>query len=123
MSKRIVVCANGTWDEPGKNTNVYKLYKALKVSADQISHYDDGVGSDRSEVRTGHKARVVERRVALSEEPICTRRFHDFRERVYPMRARQLIPPGNLQFSGGQLAPRYSKALVISQAAMAAARQ
>jgi uncharacterized protein (DUF2235 family) len=46
MGKRIVFCADGTWDEPGKNTNVYKLYKALTVSADQVPYYDDGVGSD-----------------------------------------------------------------------------
>jgi uncharacterized protein (DUF2235 family) len=46
MGKRIIFCADGTWDEPGKNTNVYKIYKALKVSADQIPFYDDGVGSD-----------------------------------------------------------------------------
>lgn len=48
MGKRIIFCADGTWDEPGKNTNVYKIYKALKVSADQIPYYDDGVGSDGS---------------------------------------------------------------------------
>jgi uncharacterized protein (DUF2235 family) len=46
MGKRIIFCADGTWDEPGKNTNVYRLYKALTVSADQVPYYDDGVGSD-----------------------------------------------------------------------------
>jgi uncharacterized protein (DUF2235 family) len=46
MGKRIIFCADGTWDEPGKNTNVYKIYKALATSADQIPYYDDGVGSD-----------------------------------------------------------------------------
>lgn len=46
MGKRIVFCADGTWDEPGKETNVYKIYKALNVGADQIPYYDDGVGSD-----------------------------------------------------------------------------
>ena len=46
MGKRIIFCADGTWDEPGKNTNVYKLYKALTTSADQVPYYDDGVGSD-----------------------------------------------------------------------------
>ena len=29
MSKRIAFCADGTWDNSGKNTNVYKLFKAL----------------------------------------------------------------------------------------------
>jgi uncharacterized protein (DUF2235 family) len=35
-----------TWDNSGKNTNVYKLYKASQVSSDQVPFYDDGVGSD-----------------------------------------------------------------------------
>lgn len=46
MSKRIVFCADGTWDSPAKHTNVYKLYKALLVTADQMPFYDDGVGAD-----------------------------------------------------------------------------
>lgn len=46
MGKRIIFCADGTWDEPCKDTNVYKLYKALVTSADQVPYYDDGVGSD-----------------------------------------------------------------------------
>jgi len=46
MSKRIVYCADGTWDKPVKHTNVYKLFKSLIVSADQIPFYDDGVGAD-----------------------------------------------------------------------------
>ncbi len=46
MSKRIVFCADGTWDTPMVNTNVYLLYKALTVSAEQVTFYDDGVGAD-----------------------------------------------------------------------------
>src|SRR5580704_11991612 len=46
MGKRIVFCADGTWDSSGKNTNVYKLFKALQTSAEQVPYYDDGVGSD-----------------------------------------------------------------------------
>jgi uncharacterized protein (DUF2235 family) len=46
MGKKIIFCADGTWDEPGKDTNVYKIYKALTTSADQVPYYDDGVGSD-----------------------------------------------------------------------------
>jgi uncharacterized protein (DUF2235 family) len=46
MSKRIIFCCDGTWDDSGKNTNVYKFYKATEVSADQVPFYDDGVGSD-----------------------------------------------------------------------------
>jgi uncharacterized protein (DUF2235 family) len=46
MSKRIVFCADGTWQAPVNNTNVYRLYKALTVTADQVTYYDDGVGAD-----------------------------------------------------------------------------
>ncbi len=46
MSKRIVFCSDGTWDSSAKNTNVYKLYKALQTTAGQVPYYDDGVGSD-----------------------------------------------------------------------------
>ncbi len=46
MSKRIVYCADGTWQAPMNNTNVYRLYKALTVASDQVTFYDDGVGAD-----------------------------------------------------------------------------
>jgi uncharacterized protein (DUF2235 family) len=46
MAKRIVFCADGTWQEPLNNTNVYRLYKALTLSSDQVTYYDDGVGAD-----------------------------------------------------------------------------
>jgi uncharacterized protein (DUF2235 family) len=46
MSKRIAYCADGTWDTSKSHTNVYKLFKALTVSADQMPFYDDGVGSN-----------------------------------------------------------------------------
>jgi len=46
MGKRIVFCADGTWDSAVSHTNVYKLYKALITSAEQIPLYDDGVGAD-----------------------------------------------------------------------------
>jgi uncharacterized protein (DUF2235 family) len=46
MSKRIIFCADGTWDGTTDNTNVYRLFKALPITADQIAFYDDGVGSD-----------------------------------------------------------------------------
>ena len=46
MGKRIVYCADGTWQLPVKNTNVYRLFKALAVSANQVTYYDDGVGSE-----------------------------------------------------------------------------
>jgi uncharacterized protein (DUF2235 family) len=46
MSKRIIFCADGTWDTTQNDTNVYKLFKALPITADQVAYYDDGVGSD-----------------------------------------------------------------------------
>jgi len=46
MAKNIVFCADGTWDTSDKHTNVYKLYKALLTTADQVPFYDDGVGAD-----------------------------------------------------------------------------
>lgn len=46
MSKRIAFCADGTWDGSGNNTNVYRIFKAMKISASQMPFYDDGVGTD-----------------------------------------------------------------------------
>jgi uncharacterized protein (DUF2235 family) len=47
MSKRIVLCTDGTWDDTANDTNVYKVSKALTIAADQVGFYDDGVGADR----------------------------------------------------------------------------
>ena len=46
MSKRIVLCTDGSWDNASKNTNVCRLYNALASSADQVRFYDSGVGAD-----------------------------------------------------------------------------
>jgi len=46
MSKRIIFCTDGTWDSTQNDTNVYKLFKALPITSDQIAFYDDGVGAD-----------------------------------------------------------------------------
>lgn len=46
MSKRIIYCADGTWDTPDKHTNVYKLYKAATTSSEQLPIYSDGVGAN-----------------------------------------------------------------------------
>jgi uncharacterized protein (DUF2235 family) len=46
MSKRIAYFADGTWQNPVNNTNVYSLYKASTVTSDQVTYYDDGVGAD-----------------------------------------------------------------------------
>ncbi len=44
--KRIIYCADGTWDSQANDTNVYLIYKALKTTAQQQPFYDDGVGAD-----------------------------------------------------------------------------
>ncbi len=46
MAKRIIFCADGTWNDPASQTNVYKLFKALNFTAEQCPIYDDGVGTD-----------------------------------------------------------------------------
>lgn len=49
MSKRIVFCADGTWDKPSDKTNVRKMFDAASSIPDvsnQVAFYDDGVGSD-----------------------------------------------------------------------------
>ena len=46
MSKKIIFCADGTWDAPQSSTNVYTLFKAIQTTSDQVPYYDDGVGSD-----------------------------------------------------------------------------
>jgi len=46
MSKRVGFCADGTWDSASNRTNVYKLFKSLTTSADQVPIYDDGVGAN-----------------------------------------------------------------------------
>ena len=46
MARRIIYCADGTWDTADNKTNVYTLYKALKTTARQQPFYDDGVGSE-----------------------------------------------------------------------------
>src|SRR5271165_1284847 len=47
MSKRIIFCADGTWDSSANDTNAYKIFKALQTTADQVPYYDDGVGANR----------------------------------------------------------------------------
>jgi uncharacterized protein (DUF2235 family) len=46
MAKNIVFCADGTWDSSANGTNVYRLFKACSINANQVAYYDDGVGSD-----------------------------------------------------------------------------
>jgi uncharacterized protein (DUF2235 family) len=52
MSKKIIVCADGTWNTPHgigaevSDTNVRKLYCALTDVPTQLRYYDSGVGTD-----------------------------------------------------------------------------
>jgi uncharacterized protein (DUF2235 family) len=52
MSKKIIVCADGTWNTPHgvgaevNDTNVRKLYCALSDDPSQLRYYDSGVGTD-----------------------------------------------------------------------------
>jgi uncharacterized protein (DUF2235 family) len=44
--KKIVYCADGTWDGKSSATNVFKLFSALLVTSGQMPFYDSGVGAD-----------------------------------------------------------------------------
>lgn len=51
MPKKIVFCADGTWDHPkspalveNADSNVYKIYKCLAYTSTQSTAYDSGVG-------------------------------------------------------------------------------
>jgi len=52
MSKKIIFCADGTWNTPHgpselpNDTNVRKLYLLLEDDASQLKYYDSGVGTD-----------------------------------------------------------------------------
>jgi len=52
MPKKIVLCADGTWNTPHgptatvTDTNVRKLYMALVNADTQLKYYDSGVGTD-----------------------------------------------------------------------------
>src|ERR1700722_12368195 len=47
MPKKIVFCADGTWDDPNDNSNVCQLYTALEnLPGVQIPMYDSGVGAN-----------------------------------------------------------------------------
>lgn len=50
MKKRLIICCDGTWNEPDKNpTNVVKLVRAIKpvdsAGMHQVVFYDQGVGT------------------------------------------------------------------------------
>ncbi len=47
--KKLIICCDGTWNEPGDDTNVVKMFRALLPSDPngnvQVMYYDAGVGS------------------------------------------------------------------------------
>ena len=46
MPKKLIFCADGTWDDPNDNSNVCQLYTALEnLPGVQIPMYDSGVGT------------------------------------------------------------------------------
>jgi uncharacterized protein (DUF2235 family) len=51
MSKRIILCSDGTWNAPAgfdsnsAGTNVWKLYCAVPDTPEQLKFYDSGVGT------------------------------------------------------------------------------
>lgn len=53
MAKNLAVFLDGTWNEPGDNTNVWRLKVMLAshtaAGAPQLAYYDTGVGTTRSE--------------------------------------------------------------------------
>lgn len=52
MGKKIVLCADGTWNTPHgptelpNDTNVRKIYLLLADDPSQLKYYDSGVGTD-----------------------------------------------------------------------------
>jgi hypothetical protein len=52
VSKKIILCADGTWNTPHgpaaqpNDTNVRKLYELLLDDPSQLRYYDSGVGTD-----------------------------------------------------------------------------
>lgn len=52
MSKKIILCADGTWNTPHgpaempNDSNVRKLYLLLQQDSSQLKYYDSGVGTD-----------------------------------------------------------------------------
>ena len=73
MNKRIVICADGTWNRPEKNikkdfpTNVLRLARAIKpVGKDKMPQqvfYDWGIGSYYDKVKGGATGQGIEQQL------------------------------------------------------------
>ena len=67
--KRIVICADGTWQSPekGECTNVLRLGRAIKPVAsdevDQVVFYDWGVGTDRKKIAGGISGAGIDKNI------------------------------------------------------------
>ena len=79
MAKKIVLCFDGTWNDPGANTNVIKMYKSIlgedkspgrvgvpvpTPNENTIKWYDKGVGTARgNKIRGGLTGRGLSRNI------------------------------------------------------------
>ncbi|MCB1663377.1 MAG: DUF2235 domain-containing protein [Pseudomonadales bacterium] len=66
--KRIVICADGTWNSPeqGAATNVLKIARAVRPQAsgiEQICFYDWGVGTDRKKIAGGISGAGIDKNI------------------------------------------------------------
>jgi Uncharacterized alpha/beta hydrolase domain (DUF2235) len=131
--QRIVFYADGTWQAPLNNTNVYSLYKAWAVADDQITFYDDGVGADiTGPIRILDKATAqfatLPAEVALdiiretwtpADGPPRLRPVAAAAEVAnsvaVPLQDALAYVPGSLTVSDGQLADGYSIQSIVSE--------
>ncbi len=67
MSKKIVVCCDGTGNEFGaRNSNVVKLYEMLARNAEQIAYYHPGVGTMGARGALTHIGKLWTRVIGLA---------------------------------------------------------
>jgi uncharacterized protein (DUF2235 family) len=69
MGKNIVICCDGTgnsFENPCEESNVVKLYSALKLDANQIGYYHPGVGTMGDPTAHGRLAKEWSRLVGLA---------------------------------------------------------
>lgn len=53
MPKRLIVCCDGTWNDPGDHTNIAWLAENAVHDEEQKVHYDRGVGTHWYDAKTG----------------------------------------------------------------------
>ena len=79
MAKKIVLCFDGTWNDPGANTNVIKMYRSIRgedkspgrvgvlvppPDGPTIKWYDEGVGTKRgNKIRGGLTGRGLSQNI------------------------------------------------------------